>query len=279
MAADTLTLVGTRVSAAVLPLFDRGELRGTVVSAHRAALNLVCAGRLVTCSLPELGALPNGVTVAGPIDLRSIATTGADVIVDGSSARVWSPVLRPFVESPSMQAVAQAASAAAGAAPASGFGPLLRSLDDEDGDLFRAAARPALRALLAAAQRGDRGAAERAAASLVGVGSGLTPSGDDVLVGFTAALTAARAVLAGPIARAAAAAGARTTLIARTYLDHAARGEYAERVHDLTAAVAAGAEAQVVRGMSWGATSGADLVLGILLGARASWVTREIRAA
>ena len=279
MAADRLTLVGTRVSAAVLRLFDRGELRGTVVSAHRAALNLVCAGRLVTCSLPELGALPNGITVAGPDDLRSIATTGADVIVDGSSARVWSPVLPPFVETPSLQAVAQAASAAAGAAPAGGFGPLLRSLDDEDGDLFRAAARPALRALLAAAQRGDRGAAERAAASLVGLGSGLTPSGDDVLVGFTAALTAARAVLARPIARAAAAAGGRTTLIARTYLDHAARGEYAERVHDLTAAVAAGAEAQVVRGMSWGATSGADLALGILLGARAAWMTRETRAA
>ena len=74
-------------------------------------------------------------------------------------------------------------------------------------------------------------------------------------------------------------AGARTTLIARTYLDHAARGEYAERVHDLTAAVAAGAEAQVVRGMSWGATSGADLLLGILLGARAAWSTREVRAA
>ena len=62
-------------------------------------------------------------------------------------------------------------------------------------------------------------------------------------------------------------------------LDHAAEGEYAERVHDLTAAVAAGAEAQVVRGMSWGATSGADLVLGILLGARAAWSTREVRAA
>ncbi len=253
-----------------------------VVSSHRAALNLVCSGQLLTCGLAELGALPNGITVAGPDDLRTIATTGEDVIVNVSSARPWSPVLLPFADVPSTPAVARVALAAAARASAGGFGPFLRSLDeldDEDGDVFRVAARPALRALLAAVQRCDRRAAETAAAPLVGLGVGLTPSGDDVLVGFTAALTAARAVLARPIARAAAYAGARTTLIGRTYLDHAARGEYAERVHDLITAVAAGDEVRVVRGMSWGATSGADLVLGILLGARAAWATGEARAA
>lgn len=263
----------------MLPLSRAGAVRGTVVSAHRAALNLACSEHLVTCSLAELGALPNGITVAGPDDLRMVATTGDDVLVDVSSAILWSPVLLPFADLPSTTAVARVALAAATRASAGGFGPLLRSLDQEDGDLFRTAARPALRALLAAVQREDRRASEAVATSLVGLGAGLTPSGDDVLVGFTAALTVARDTLARPIARAAADAGARTTLIARTYLDHAARGEYAERVHDLIAAVAAGDDAQVVRGMSWGATSGADLVLGILLGARAAWVTGEVRAA
>ena len=263
----------------MLPLARAGAVRGRVVSAHRAALNLLCSDRLVTCGLDELGALPNGITVAGPDDLRMIATAGDDVIVDVSSAISWSPLLLPFADLPSTQAVERAALAAAARAPAGGFGPLLRSLDEEDGDLFRAAARPALRALLAAVQRGERRASETVATSLVGLGAGLTPSGDDVLVGFTAALTAARHTLARPIARAVAGAGARTTLIARTYLDHAARGDYAERVHELTAAVAAGDQVQVVRGMSWGATSGADLVLGILLGARAGWAPSEARAA
>ena len=280
MPASSRRLVGARVSSAVLPLSYAGKVRGTVVSVHRAALNVRCSDRLVTCGLDELGALPNGITVAGPDDLRMVATAGGgDVVVDVSSALVWSPVLHPFADAPSTQAVARAALAAASLAPAGGFGPLLRSLDEEDGDLFRAAARPALRALLAAAQRGDRRAAEVAASSLVGLGVGLTPSGDDVLVGFTAALTVARDTLAGPIARVAAGAGLRTTLIARTYLDHAARGEYAERVHHLIAAVADGDEALVARGMSWGATSGADLMLGILLGARAAWATGEVRAA
>jgi hypothetical protein len=152
-------------------------------------------------------------------------------------------------------------------------------LGEEDGDLFRAAARPARRALVAATRRADRSAAEAAAVSLVGLGAGLTPSGDDVLVGFTAALTAARNRFAPPIARAIADGGARTTLVARTYLYHAARGEYAERVHDLIAAVASGDASRIARGMSWGATSGADLVLGILLGARATWMTSEACAA
>ena len=102
-------MVGARVSAAVLPLFRAGELRGTVVSAHRAALNLRCSEQLVTCSLPELGALPNGITVAGPDDLRGIATTGEDVIVNVSFARLWSPVLPSFVEMPSTPAIARAA--------------------------------------------------------------------------------------------------------------------------------------------------------------------------
>jgi len=277
--ASIRTFVGVRASCAVLPLSHAGAVRGRVVSSHRAAFNLLCSDRLVTCCLAELGALPNGITVAGPDDLQMIAAVGDDVIVDVSSTILWSPLLLPFADLPSAQAVARAALAAAARAPAGGFGPLLRSLDEQDGDLFRAAARPALRLLLAAVQRGERRASEAAATSLVGLGAGLTPSGDDVLVGFTAALTVARDTLARPIARAAADAGARTTLIARTYLDHAARGEYAERVHDLTAAVAAGDEAQVVRGMSWGATSGADLVLGILLGARAAWATNEVRAA
>ncbi len=273
MQTSSCILAGVRISSAVLPLAIAGELHGTVISTHRAALNLVCSEHVVTCGLPGLGALPNGITVVGTADLRRVAAPGEEAIVNVSSARPWSPLLLPLPDLPSTEALDRAWRAAAAQAPAGGFGPLLRSLDKEDGDLFRTAARPALGALLAATQRDDRSAAEAAASSLVGLGAGLTPSGDDVLVGFTAALTAARNRLARPIGRAAANGGARTTLVARTYLYHAARGEYAERVHQLIDAVASGDASRIARGMSWGATSGADLVLGILLGARATWVT------
>jgi hypothetical protein len=279
VATSSCILAAVRISSAVLPLAVGGELRGTVLSTHRAALNFVCSGHVVTCGLSELGALPNGIIVVGTDDLRGVAALGEGIVLNVSSARLWSPLLLPLADVPSTEALDRASRAAAREAPAGGFGPLLRSFDEEDGDLFRAAARPALRALLAATRRDDRSAAEAAATSLVGLGAGLTPSGDDVLVGFTAALTAARSRLARPIARAAADGGARTTLVARTYLYHAARGEYAERVHELIDAVALGDASRIARGMSWGATSGADLVLGILLGARATWVTSEARAA
>ena len=271
-------LSAVRISTAVLPCVVAGELGGTVVSAYRAALNLRCRDEVVTLSLVELGVLPNGVTIKGADDLRAVAAPGDVIAVRVSSARPWSPILRPLARPPSFDAVARAARAAAARAPSSGFGPLLRS-PDEDDDLFRAAARPALRLLGAAAQRGDPLGAAEAARSLVGLGVGLTPSGDDVLVGLTAALTVVRSPLARPIAQAAADNGARTTLIGRTYLEHAARGEYAERVHDLVAAVAAGDERSVCDAMSWGATSGADLSLGVLLGAQAAWPTSKTRAA
>jgi hypothetical protein len=279
VATSSSTLAALRISSAVLPLAVAGEMRGTVLSTHRAALNLICSNHVVTCGLSELGALPNGITVAGTDDLRGVVAPGEGIFLDVSSARPWSPLLLPLADLPSTEALDRASRAAAGEAPTAGFGPLLRSLDEEDGDLFRAAARPALRALLVATRRDDRRAAEAAATSLVGLGAGLTPSGDDVLVGFTAALTAVRNKLAHPIARAAADGGSRTTLVARTYLYHAARGEYAERVHQLVDAVASGDASRIALGMSWGATSGADLVLGILLVARSTWATNEARAA
>lgn len=263
----------------MLPLVVSGRLRGTVVSVHRAAANVRCADRVVTLGLAELGMLPNGVSVVGTDDLRGVAVPGEDIVLDVSSARPWSPVLRPFAAMPTPATVARGARAAAAMAPAGGFGPLLRSLDEDDDDLFRAAAAPALRGLRSAVQRKDRRSAEAVARTLVGLGSGLTPSGDDVLVGFTAALVSARSPLARPIARACADSGARTTLVARMYLEHAAHGEYAERVHDLIAAASMGDVRGLERAASWGATSGADLMLGVFVGAQSAWSTRESRAA
>ena len=147
MGVGRRVLVGVRISSAVLPHVDAGELRGTVVSTYRAALNFLCGDSVVTLGLGELGALPNGVIVTGVDDLRMVATPGDVIAVSVSSAHTWSPVLRPFASPPSPDAVARSARAAAAGAPASGFGPLLRSLDEDDDDLFRAAARPALRLL------------------------------------------------------------------------------------------------------------------------------------
>jgi len=79
---------------------------------------------------------------------------------------------------------------------------------------------------------------------------------------------------AAPLAtHAAARAVGRTTDVARVALEHAARGEYAERLHDVLEAVARGDDSavglQIGRALAWGASSGADTMLGVLIGLEA----------
>jgi hypothetical protein len=142
---------------------------------------------------------------------------------------------------------------------------------------------------LAAAQAAlaarDAGALLGAAECLLGVGPGLTPSGDDALVGLLAALgcmapadpsvDAMRRTLA-PWTRANA---DRTTAIARAYLLHGADGRFGAQWIALAEALASGdpvrAEDATRDAMRLGATSGADGVQGMLAGLAAVHPDRE----
>lgn len=124
-------------------------------------------------------------------------------------------------------------------------------------------------------------AAETAVMRLVGCGPGLTPAGDDLLVGFLAGLratagrcTARRAFLRklNTIVRGGAAG---TNPVSRTYLEQASDGAFAEPLACLTRCVAEGAEEPLVEAaaqaaLAVGATSGADGVRGLLV-AMACW--------
>jgi hypothetical protein len=114
-----------------------------------------------------------------------------------------------------------------------------------------------------------------AAERLIGLGSGLTPSGDDFLVGFSAALWSKGDPLAQPFSNGCATRAAnRTTDVAVEFYNSAARGEFSARLHNLLAAIADsdhGPDQQRLQrefrqALAWGATSGADCVLGVLLG-------------
>lgn len=119
-----------------------------------------------------------------------------------------------------------------------------------------------------------------AAERLVGLGPGLTPSGDDVLAGLLVALrhlgTAARAGravwLADRLAEAVtSAARTRTTPLSATLLHCAARGEASPEVIDVLRGVAGRQplEPALRRLHRLGHTSGADLAQGIAIGASA----------
>ena len=127
--------------------------------------------------------------------------------------------------------------------------------------------------LSAAIVCGDAGGLIAAASDLVGLGEGVTPAGDDCLVGALAVLHAAGMLVRTPglvpaIARVAA---DRTTTVGREFVIHALAGRFSEPVLTLLRARAPHeAAAAAARLAGLGATSGADTLTGMRLACRAA---------
>jgi len=134
-------------------------------------------------------------------------------------------------------------------------------------------AAPALRDLARGLQRSEALLVSRAAGTLAGLGPGLTPSGDDVLVGCL--LTLALYPDTADLMRQAIVSGVRdrTTRVSMAYLEAAARGEASEAWHRLVDAVAEDDPdriAAAARGvMAFGETSGSDMLAGLVLAVNA----------
>lgn len=114
----------------------------------------------------------------------------------------------------------------------------------------------------------------RAAGQMIGLGPGVTPSGDDILIGFLAGLWS----MAGQnlqqlefirtfgteliqLAKA-------TSEISRTYIIHATRGQFSSSLSQLAAAIATGngVEEAAQTALRVGHSSGMDSVTGLLIG-------------
>lgn len=129
---------------------------------------------------------------------------------------------------------------------------------------------------------GDLALAVDAAERIVGLGPGLTPSGDDILAGLLVSLHAFGASLPGGGAAirladwlgaaVTAHADTRTTALSATLLHCAARGQAALEVTAVLRGIAGQAELRpaVRRLLGAGHTSGADLTWGLLAGSRAA---------
>lgn len=272
-AAGPDSIPAVSISTLIAPLFDvvTEAVRGTVLSVHGSAVNLLVDGSLVAIAGARTGGLPNGLLVDDPFAPRllgvragmSVGVGSGRLAIDEAAfavgldgARRWRPELRSM------------------ATPA--------DLDVRIGLARRAAARTRgglsgivpghdlLAALATALASGSEQEIVAAGRALVGLGAGLTPAGDDVLVGLTAGLTA----LGDPRARGLAGAWAghatgRTTVAAEAFHRHAAAGAYSERLHDLLRAMLRQPKGTIPAAVhavaSWGATSGADTIAGVLL--------------
>jgi hypothetical protein len=132
-------------------------------------------------------------------------------------------------------------------------------------------AAPALAALAAATARADGDGCLAAARRLLGLGPGLTPAGDDGLVGWLAGLWTAggraRALLETTRPGLLAAARDRTGGLSRAFLAAAAAGVASEPVCAFVATPDAAHRSAL---LALGATSGGDLLAGYLLARRAT---------
>jgi hypothetical protein len=280
------------VSDAVPHRIARAGIAVRVQSVYRSVINITTADGLLTVASPEAGGLPNGILADLGPDWRMIGLQPG-MVVHASDANIgvpdagleiqldavprWSPRLQLSEEVADVatacwqRRTAATRTIAHARASAGGFSALLHvdaAHDDHVGVVD--VARPIVAELIVALENGDRCAAAEVATGLIGLGPGLTPSGDDALVGIEAALHALDWPSAGFLASAMGDVEDRTTALAATLLRHAAAGEFAERLHTLLAALL-GSDDETIptaidRAAAWGATSGTDCMLGVLIG-------------
>lgn len=261
-------------------LVPRTDLRGRVHSVFAQACNLACKDTLLTLCATGASDGPTTLRLArgAPGDLRDLFDIGEGIHcrqgrVLTRRAELWlwhASVWRPAEPGPSL--------------PPSRIEAHLRnahlrlaqrrvthaSVVDRQGAVVAAALRDACRAL-------DREQAARHVDKLIGWGEGLTPAGDDFLIGLVAGLDALvrgderRGRFHNALAAALACRTQRTTPIAAHYLRLAAAGHYIEPLIRLRHALLCEEASDVVdaalqSALAVGATSGADTVSGLLAG-------------
>lgn len=263
---------------------------GVVHSVFERAVNLRLAvsGSLVTLYAARSGGLPQGIRLlAGPGFSTRACQVGQGVYragqrlhlpaagwtVELGAARLWRcqwPAQGLDPDLPGVLAARLAVSEQVLAAQAAaGHG------------VYAARLQARLDDLAAAARALDECALPRAAAALAGLGPGLTPSGDDLLLGFAAALRACagqdqhRLSFLACFNLALHAAAGCTGEISRTYLLHAAQGRFASSLMRLLRAIGRAEQGDPLRQAAQavlrsGHTSGCDTAAGLLAGL-AAW--------
>jgi hypothetical protein len=299
-------LEATSISSALVPYVRSVGFRAAVHSVFDHVVNLVTqGGHLVSVMVEELGNFPHGILVIDPhvpfgsLGLRvgilafgtgngALRLPQARVVVHLHSASVWpaSMQVEPTLGKDDirhnlsvLECVAQASTEKAGLSLLiPHWQALLCAEMPQDGELNAVgrAARGPLLHLLRGMQRKDRRATLEAARDLIGLGVGLTPSGDDLLIGLMVSLlslgghSASAKDVASLAQDIAALSRGRTTLISQAFLQHAANNETSEILRDLISSVLTASDVQVAmaaeRVLRIGSSSGAELVLGVLLG-------------
>ncbi|MEM3402305.1 MAG: DUF2877 domain-containing protein [Candidatus Hadarchaeales archaeon] len=295
-------IMATTISSKLLETLARAS-RGEVHSVFERTFNILIGGSLIGVGRRDVSPgpfnlivnLPSGKTMKElgikrgmPVVVENCEIKIGDlIIINTSGARIWRPRTRteakPVREIERNWKVGEEVAISEGAGK--GFGALIpfieKIMDGDDAPGIKGIEKIAyqrLSALVGAVLRRDVNELAEQAKRLIGLGGGLTPSGDDALSGFMAALwwlSSSLDVAVDDVKRinnAIATQAQQTMLLSRQILYHASRGEVSERVERLLNALLAGdaddVEREVKEVIKIGETSGADMLLGILLGTK-----------
>ena len=151
------------------------------------------------------------------------------------------------------------------------------TINAQEFNLYSRNALPYIIMLIEAVLSGKLGDVRTSVKRLIGLGPGLTPSCDDMLMGFMSSLLLVTEALGGDMYYAgevnqviASSVNGQTTLLSQKLLEHAAQGEVSELTHNVIGAIVGGTEKKVRKATSKllavGHSSGTDTLLGILLG-------------
>lgn len=132
------------------------------------------------------------------------------------------------------------------------------------------------RSLVASTRGFDMQGAVTAAKNMIGLGPGVTPSGDDILIGFLAGLWSVAGQNQGKLAflhsfgAETIKLARQTSEISRTYIYHAAQGQFSSALSNLAEAIATNNNTEEVShsAMQVGHSSGMDSGTGLLIGLR-----------
>ncbi|MBL8350540.1 MAG: DUF2877 domain-containing protein [Burkholderiaceae bacterium] len=266
---------------------------GRVHSVFDRAVNLLVGGELWTVFGPDHPDSPFGLRLAAgglatlrglragdPVQVRAGRAGLGRQVIDGRAAARWAPKPWPTVAAGLAQRL-DAVSEAARARAWPGSEPLANAV-------MQALVQALMQALPACGAGSGPGLAE-AVRRTVGRGPGLTPAGDDVLVGILTLLSSSTAGEAGAraTARLAEALAPRlrsTTDLSRHLILQAARGRPGGALQALGQALLGGATGDGLRAalepvLATGATSGADACVGLVAACRLVFPAAERIAA
>lgn len=272
-----LTLKAASIGSPIAGLMSTPQ-EGNVIATFARSCYVELGGRIAALVAPDLlngplnlvlAQLPENalarLTPADPVRISAGDLHVADVLrVDLQNVSVWNARLcsLPRVEPAFLRSQLGVVKTVLSGAPVE--------------SLAHSSSRPArasegMDALYSALRHYDEAALEVGVDRLVGLGAGLTPSGDDVLAGMLIALHLIRPSDAEHIGRLVVRiVRGRTTKISQAYLEAAAGGNAGEAWHDLARQLergSGGVRTASQRVMAFGETSGADMLTGFVLAA------------